>query len=192
MPNPKTLLLVVTFSVLATSAVAYSESSARIRHEYGGVENTPDHVMFATFLRVMKHRNESDALWSVHRFMKIESKAEAQEFIQHLRVALDDMNQTQRNLDIVILCQSETITDKRKIDKAMDDLDDARLDFARLAYIKFKKTLKGEQKQYFKAWLEDMKEGYSYMAFDHSTTNGPDVLAYAQQRCIELEQARTQ
>jgi len=196
-----TVLLLATVSILATNSVAYSENSAQVRKQYGGVENTPDHLMFDVILRFMKLKNEADkelALLIVHRYMKVDSKASAEEFLQRLLAAGEDMKQTKRNLDIAILCQRETVTDKSKIYTAMDNLDDARIAFADFAYVEFNKTLKAEEKQYFKAWLEDAKEGYAYTAFDHSSlfeSSGLDVVGHVQQRCVRFEQenlARTQ
>ena len=201
MPQSKLVLVAAVFSLIAVPVFGGPEHSAKVRKEYGENNLAPDHVVFASLLRAMELRAESDrvlALSIVQENMKFDSLEAAENFLQRMISARADLSRTKRVMNTAELCQDDSSRTDSDIYKAMDTLDDDRLVMYKIAYYDFISELNKDERRRLKAWLDDAKEGYSYVAYEHSSlfeNRGVDVKTHVQQLCIRYAQeelARTQ
>ena len=189
------VLVVSAFSsLMATLVYAAAENPGHIRKQYGGKQNTPDHLMFTFLLRAMTLRYESDkdfALEIVQDRMRLDSRETAQLFLDRMLASGQSYARTKRVVDTAILCQDNLGRAKSEIYRSMDSLDDARITISEFAYRDFVKTLSTEETDNLKAWIDDAKEGYTFTALDHSSlyeNRGVDVKTHVEQLCIKYEQ----
>lgn len=198
--DARILIITVTSFVLFLPAYLMAQhepqdtGSLKVREKYGGVDNTPDHVVFAGLLRYLEKQNETKrdlAVEMVKSNMGLPSETLAEEFLDRLLTVATDLRTTSRTVATAVLCQDNTNRPKSEIYKAMDSLDDTRLVLARHAYDDFKDSLTENEQRLMQKWLEDEKEGYTYYALDHSAMyegGGTDVKAHLQQTCLEYAQ----
>ena len=185
---------VVALLVLPSVALAAPDNSPQIRKEYGGRENTPNHVIFAFHLQAMALRYDEDqefARYLVKINMKVSKDESAEEFLRQMFEAHESMTSTKRDLSIAVLCNNIPARTKRNIYTSMDNLDDVREAVSKSAYKRFMMKLNEAEKNDFRTWLEDLKQGYSQVTFDHASlyaTSGIDVKVSAQRQCIKYEQ----
>ena len=191
----KTSLLVAVSIVMTTAAMGSSENSVQIRKQYGGLLNTPDHVMFTFLVRMMSDKYERDtefAIEIVQNSMDL-TPENAESFLQRMQNAVAQIAEGVDSFESERLCRETSSRSKADLYSSLNSVDDEVLKIGKQIYRDFMTNLTRVEKKNFKVWLDESKDGYSHTLLDHEhlyENRGIDVKIHLQQKCIKAEQKR--
>ena len=194
MSKPLVLFLIAVSLLCAMPVFSSPGDSAQVRVSYGAVNKAPDHLVYAFLLRYMATKNETEtdfAISIVRERMKFESPESAMVFLDRLLEEGAELASSNRHAKAALICNDYASKSNASLYSAMDSLDDRREDQSKNAYQQFKNSLSKEDQANFKTWIDDVKESYTYTAFDHASlfeNRGIDVNIHVQQLCLKNSQ----